>query len=166
MTVYTVVDSPIGPLTVTAEGASITGLHMAPAKVEKSWKRDDRAKPLLEAKKQLGEYFKGLRTRFDLPLAPKGTPFQLKVWEALREIPYGETRSYVDIAEYVGNPGASRAVGGANGRNPIAVIVPCHRVIAADGTLGGFGGGLDRKRKLLALERRDADLFSPAGLPH
>jgi methylated-DNA-[protein]-cysteine S-methyltransferase len=105
-----------------------------------------------EAEAQLRSYFAGERTTFDLPLAPRGTPFQLRVWEALREIPYGETATYGELAAAVGKPSAVRAVGAANGSNPIAVIVPCHRVIGADGTLTGYGGGLERKRILLDLE--------------
>ena len=115
---------------------------------------------LLEAAKQLGEYAEGLRTDFELPLGPPGTEFQRSVWEELRTIPYGETRSYGDVAEAVGKPGASRAVGQANGRNPLPVIVPCHRVLAADGGVGGYmgdwgeGGGIVFKRRLLELERK------------
>ncbi|HYM67200.1 MAG TPA: methylated-DNA--[protein]-cysteine S-methyltransferase, partial [Patescibacteria group bacterium] len=103
---------------------------------------------------QLGEYFAGRRTDFDVPLEMEGTPFQLRVWEALREIGYGETISYGELARRIGNPSASRAVGMANGCNPIAVIVPCHRVIGANGTLTGYGGGVERKRLLLDLEAR------------
>ena len=111
--------------------------------------------PLLgQAKQQLAEYFAGQRQAFDLPLRMQGTPFQQKVWAALREIPYGETRSYGQIAAQVGNPKASRAVGMANNRNPIAIIVPCHRVIGANGSLTGYAGGLSVKEELLALERR------------
>ena len=102
----------------------------------------------------LKAYFKDGARAFDVPLAPVGTPFQLSVWEALKTIPYGETRSYGEIASLLGNPKGSRAVGMANGRNPIPIIVPCHRVIGSNGTLTGFGGGLDRKRVLLDLERR------------
>ncbi len=109
-----------------------------------------------ETRRQLDAYFEGKRAAFDLPLAPKGTPFQLRVWEALRRIPYGATKSYGQIAAEVGAPQASRAVGAANGRNPIPVIVPCHRVIGADGSLTGFGGGMERKRFLLQLEQTDA----------
>jgi len=104
-------------------------------------------------KRQLEEYFAGERTIFDIPLAPEGAPFEREVWRALEEIPYGETVSYGEIARRVGQPTAARAVGTANGRNPIAVIVPCHRVIGADGSLTGYGGGLERKRLLLELER-------------
>jgi len=109
---------------------------------------------LLEAKRQVLEYFAGERRSFDLPLAPKGTPFQERVWQALRTIPYGQTRSYGQIAAEVGNPKAGRAVGGANHRNPISLIQACHRVIGASGRLVGYGGGLDKKETLLALERR------------
>lgn len=108
---------------------------------------------LMETEKQLAEYFAGTRKNFDLPLNPSGTAFQLKVWEALRDIPYGETRSYRDIAVMIGSPLSCRAVGGANHRNPISIITPCHRVIGADGSLTGYGGGLDKKRALLALEK-------------
>lgn len=111
--------------------------------------------PVLEqAKKELTEYFAGTRKTFSVPLNPRGTDFQRAVWAALREIPYGETRSYGQIAAQVGNPKAGRAVGMANNRNPIAIIVPCHRVIGADGSLTGYAGGLNVKQELLALERR------------
>jgi O-6-methylguanine DNA methyltransferase len=115
--------------------------------------RADGSHPLLgEAARQLGEYFAGVRRAFDLPLDLRGTPFQLRVWNALLRIPYGETRTYGQLAAALGQPGAARAVGAANGANPVGIIVPCHRVVAAGGGLGGFGGGLDRKRFLLALE--------------
>ena len=109
---------------------------------------------LLETKRQVLEYFEGLRLSFDLPLVPRGTPFQQRVWQALRAIPYGQTRSYGQIAAQAGNPKAGRAVGGANHRNPISLIQPCHRVIGSNGSLVGYGGGLDKKEALLALERR------------
>lgn len=111
------------------------------------------AAPFRDATRQLEEYFAGTRCDFDLELAPEGTPFQLAVWRELRNIPYGETISYGALARRIGNPAASRAVGLANGANPIAIIVPCHRVIGANGKLTGFGGGLDIKERLLALER-------------
>jgi methylated-DNA-[protein]-cysteine S-methyltransferase len=118
--------------------------------------RDPRAVPLPTLRRQLDEYLAGSRTTFgltfDLPLEPSGTDFQRRVWRALLDIPYGETRSYADLARTVGSPRAMRAVGQANRRNPIGVVVPCHRVIAADGTIGGYAGGLDRKRHLLRLE--------------
>jgi methylated-DNA-[protein]-cysteine S-methyltransferase len=113
----------------------------------------DNSHPLLgEAVRQLGEYFAGVRRAFDLPLDLRGTAFQLRVWNALLRIPYGETRTYGQLASALGRPGATRAVGAANGANPVGIIVPCHRVVAAGGGLGGFGGGLGRKRFLLALE--------------
>lgn len=117
------------------------------------WNRDDGHPLVLETARQMEQYFRGQRRRFEIPLDLHGTPFQLKVWKALRAIPYGETRSYVDIARAVGRPSASRAVGGANGRNPVGIIVPCHRVIAASGALGGFACGLACKKNLLDLER-------------
>ena len=111
------------------------------------------------ARRQLQEYFEGTRRSFDLRLAPEGTAFQRRVWEELRRIPYGETISYRELAGRIGQPTAMRAVGLANGRNPIAVVVPCHRVIGADGSLTGYGGGLDRKRYLLGLERGQTPLW-------
>jgi methylated-DNA-[protein]-cysteine S-methyltransferase len=152
-TVNTVVDSPVGTLTLWGDGSALSGLwfdgHKRPP-VPTGSHRDDDA--FAEARGQLAAYFAGELREFDLDLAPHGTEWQLRVWSALREIPYGETRSYRDIAEQVCTPAASRAVGMANGRNPISIIVPCHRVIGADGSLTGYGGGLDRKRSLLALE--------------
>ena len=153
MTIYTTMDSPIGELTLTGNGMALTGLYMVRREEARpDWVRDD--EPFAEARRQLGAYFAGELTAFDLPLAPRGTPFQKRVWEALRSIPYGRTASYRDIAVLVGNPAAVRAVGAANGRNPISIIVPCHRVIGADGSLTGYGGGMERKRWLLDLEAR------------
>lgn len=156
---YRVIDSPIGLLTLAGRGPVLTNLRMVDQTYEPDradWILDDRAFP--EAVEQLAAYFAGELQQFDLRLEFQGTPFQQKVWEALRTIPYGETRSYGDIALQIGNPTAFRAVGLANGHNPIAVIVPCHRVIGANGSLTGFGGGLDRKRMLLALEQNVASL--------
>ena len=121
-----------------------------PAKPQPNWQQD--AKPFAAVIAQLHEYFSGRRRRFDVPLAPEGTEFQLNVWRALRGIPYGETWSYGQLARRIGKPDAARAVGAANGRNPLPIIVPCHRVIGADGSLTGFGGGLKIKQKLLELE--------------
>jgi methylated-DNA-[protein]-cysteine S-methyltransferase len=116
---------------------------------------------LLEAERQLGEYFAGGRTRFELPLEPRGSKFQKAVWRALTEIPFGHTRSYFDIAKRIGSPKACRAVGAANGKNPLPILIPCHRVIGRDGTLTGFGGGLHRKATLLALEASSGGSGSP-----
>jgi methylated-DNA-[protein]-cysteine S-methyltransferase len=151
----TTVDSPLGPLTLTASDGALTRLAMenqrhAPA-ASPEWVRDDTwFAPVTE---QLDAYFAGDLKEFDVPLRMTGTGFQQRVWEGLRTIPYGETLSYGELATRVGSPGGSRAVGLANGRNPIAVIVPCHRVIGADGSLTGYGGGLERKVALLDLER-------------
>ncbi len=153
--VHTVVDSPVGPLHLAAADGVLCRLSLqdqrhAPDPDELGTRDDD---ALADVRAQLAAYFAGDLREFDLPLRLDGTSFQQRVWAALREIPYGETISYGELAERVGSPGASRAVGLANGRNPVAIIVPCHRVIAADGTLGGYGGGLERKRRLLDLEQ-------------
>ncbi|AGI86875.1 Methylated-DNA-protein-cysteine S-methyltransferase [Streptomyces albidoflavus] len=152
---HTVLDSPCGPLTLVATGGVLSGLYMEgqrhrPAQ-ETFGPRDDR--PFGEAAGQLAAYFDSTRTTFDLELRLDGTPFQRSVWKRLRAIPYGETRAYGQLAEDLGSPGASRAVGLANGRNPVGIIVPCHRVVGASGSLTGYGGGIDRKRALLAHER-------------
>lgn len=142
-------DSPIGPLSLVSNGAGLTHLLFDGAR-EASGAED---KVLAAARKQLDDYFAGKRKGFDLPLDPSGTAFQKRVWMALRDIPFARTVSYADIATRIGAPKAMRAVGAANGRNPIAIIVPCHRVIGANGSLTGFGGGLPRKQFLLALEQ-------------
>jgi methylated-DNA-[protein]-cysteine S-methyltransferase len=148
---FTTMPSPIGAILLTSDGGSLTGLYMEPHTLDERWKRDDEwFAPVI---RQLEAYFAGQLRDFDVPLAPKGTEFQQRVWSALREIPYGETWSYGELARRLGNPNASRAVGLANGRNPISVIVPCHRVIGSTGKLIGYGGGLDRKKILLDLER-------------
>ena len=155
----TTVDSPVGPLLLTSDGTSLTRLLFA-VDPDPAWSTEPC--PVLErAVNQLAEYFRGERTDFDLPLAPAGTAFQLSVWQALREIPYASTVNYGQLATRVGNPRASRAVGLANGRNPISIVVPCHRVIGADGSLTGYGGGLDRKRLLLDLEHSTAGADEP-----
>ncbi|MCB0971788.1 MAG: methylated-DNA--[protein]-cysteine S-methyltransferase [Acidimicrobiales bacterium] len=147
--------SPVGELVLTAAGDRLTGCWFATgtgrADPSAGLARDDDA--LAEVRRQLEEYFAGDRREFDLDLAPEGTPFQQQVWAQLRAIPYGETASYGEVAAALGAPGASRAVGSANGANPIAIVVPCHRVVGADGRLTGYAGGTDRKRTLLDLER-------------
>jgi methylated-DNA-[protein]-cysteine S-methyltransferase len=148
------VDSPIGQLLLEGDGRALTRLEMSPHELPPAERRDADAFRDVEA--QLGAYFAGELTEFDVPLAPAGSAFQLRVWASLLEIPYGQTASYGEIAAAVGRPDAVRAVGATNGRNPIAVIVPCHRVIGADGSLVGYGGGLPRKRLLLELEAQQA----------
>ena len=148
---WTVVDSPIDPLLLIGDETGLCALWMQPHEPPAGAVRDDDV--FAPAATQLTEYFAGERTRFELALSPHGTAFQQKVWLALREIPFGRTTTYGEIAADLGQPTASRAVGLANGRNPLAVIVPCHRVIGADGSLTGFGGGLPRKRWLLQHER-------------
>jgi methylated-DNA-[protein]-cysteine S-methyltransferase len=151
---YTTVESPIGELLLVGDGTALHGLAMQggrhPVAVRPEWRRADEA--FAEPHRQLDEYFAGERTAFDLTVHLDGTPFQVQVWQALRAIPYGETISYGELARRVGRPNGARAVGAANGRNPVAVVVPCHRVIGADGSLTGFGGGTERKRLLLDLE--------------
>jgi methylated-DNA-[protein]-cysteine S-methyltransferase len=156
MTTFSTFDSPVGELLLVGDDEGLRGLYLPEHKrgpqVGPGWRRDDAA--LAAVRAQLGEYFAGERTDFDLPLAPAGTPFQLEVWEQLERIPYGETRCYGDLARELGRPGAARAVGAANGRNPISIVVPCHRVVGSTGTLTGYAGGVAVKERLLAHERR------------
>lgn len=154
MTWYTCIDTPIGSIRLTSNGTSLTGIHLEGERPGNAGERRDDAVPFKRARHQLEAYFRGELTRFELPLAPEGTPFQRKVWEELRRIPYGTTVSYGEVARRLGRPSACRAVGLANGRNPLPIVVPCHRVIGADGSLTGYGGGLPRKRALLELEAR------------
>jgi methylated-DNA-[protein]-cysteine S-methyltransferase len=152
---YRMIESPVGPLTLAGDDEALTNLRMedqAHPPARTGWEPDPHA--FADAAAQLDAYFAGDLREFDLPLRLEGTPFQQRVWAALREIPYGETWSYGKLAAHIGQPSASRAVGLANGRNPIGIIVPCHRVIGANGSLTGYGGGLDRKRVLLDLEQR------------
>lgn len=156
--------SPAGPLTLTASGAGLTGLYFerdSRSHTDADYVRD--AAPFADVIAQLNEYFEGRRTAFDLPLAPAGTPFQQRVWAALRAIPFGRTTSYGELAAGIGAPSASRAVGAANGQNPIAIIVPCHRVIGKSGALTGFAGGIERKKFLLEHEGRQPGLFVDRG---
>jgi methylated-DNA-[protein]-cysteine S-methyltransferase len=146
---FTIIDSPVGELLLTGTDDGLSGIRFAPHGVARG-QRDDEAFAGVVA--QLGEYFGGARATFDVRLAPAGTSFQRDVWSAIAEIPYGKTVSYGSIATRLGKPSASRAVGMATGRNPIVIIIPCHRVIGSDGSLTGFGGGLARKSLLLDLE--------------
>ena len=143
-------DSPVGRLGLMGEGEALTALALPGQPVPRIAERET---PLLwEARRQLEAYFAGKLREFDLPLRPEGTPFRRQVWDELRKIPYGQVISYGELARRVGRPGAARAVGGANHHNPISILIPCHRVIAADGSLCGYGGGLELKRALLELE--------------
>ena len=152
---YTVIDSPVGPLVLAADDAHLQVLEFEtpahPVKRGDGW-REGRNAVIDAAHAQLDEYFAGQRRDFDLPLAPQGTEFQRGVWWALADIPYGRTISYAQLATSIGKPAATRAVGAANGRNPLSIVLPCHRVIGADGSLTGYGGGLPIKTFLLALE--------------
>ena len=171
MTTYDTMASPVGELVLAAEDSGLTAIRFE----QNRHGGDERAgwtpvasasgpsvAVLAAARAQLAAYFAGERSTFDLPLDPRGTPFQRRVWSALCDIPFGETISYAELARRVGDPRAVRAVGGANGRNPLPLVVPCHRVIGADGSLTGFGGGIDRKRWLLQHEGAMAD---PLELP-
>jgi methylated-DNA-[protein]-cysteine S-methyltransferase len=159
MRTHTVIESVVGPLTIVAEDGQIRCLYMD---LQRHRPDDDElgepdprgrdAELFRAAADQLDSYFAGELTTFDLPLAPLGSEFQQRVWAALQEIPYGETESYGQLAERIGSPGAARAVGLANGKNPIGIVIPCHRVVGSDGSLTGYGGGIDRKRQLLDLE--------------
>ena len=159
MTVYySFLESPIQQLMLTSDGEALTGLRMiehrhAPVMTE-AWRLDDNVRPFAEAKRQLAAYFNGELSEFDLPLILQGTDFQRLIWRELQKVPFGETMSYGQMAQRIGNPNASRAVGAANGRNPISIIVPCHRLIGSTGKLTDYGGGLERKEWLLTHEKR------------
>ena len=165
---YIEMKTPIGLLTVTSDGDAITGVYMETHRHSPGdrslWVREpaDECAVLSTARAQLAAYFQGQRLSFDLPLRARGTDMQRSVWHELARIPFGETRSYGEIAATLGNPKASRAVGAANGKNPISIIVPCHRVVGADGSLTGFGGGVERKAWLLAHEARLSSVEGPS----
>ncbi len=160
--VFTTFDSPLGELLLIGNGQSLTGLYMQAQKyareVQTDWRHD--ARPFRPAIEQLAAYFAGSLRTFELSLAPHGTEFQRTVWRALLDVPFGRTETYGALARRIGSPKAPRAVGLANGHNPIGIIVPCHRVIGANGSLTGYGGGIERKRWLLAHEARSSDALS------
>lgn len=167
---YDLIASPVGELLVTGEDGFVTGLYFEEHKygpaIGSTWKREPEAFDRL--REELGKYFKGALTEFSVPLRASGTAFQESVWKLLREIPHGATRTYGDLARELGMPNGSRAVGSAVGRNPISIVVPCHRVLGSTGAITGFAGGLDRKSKLLELEGKvvptlfhDAPFLSP-----
>ena len=160
---YKEMESPVGKLKLVASANALLAVlweRKRPNRVKLAMLQHDPQQPILiKTERQLGEYFAGTRNQFDLPLEPTGTEFQKKVWRALQEIPFGQTRSYLDLAKSIGSAKAVRAVGAANGKNPLSIVVPCHRILGANGTLTGFAGGLETKAKLLALESRRS-LFS------
>ncbi|MBH1693412.1 methylated-DNA--[protein]-cysteine S-methyltransferase [Stenotrophomonas maltophilia] len=155
-------DSPIGVLTIAGDERGLSHVlfpeNRHPARGRDDWHYAPDALP--EAREQLLQFLHGERSSFDLELAPRGTPFQLRVWQALALIPFGQTWSYLQLAQHLGHPSATRAVGAANGRNPLPIILPCHRVIGSNGALTGVGGGLETKAALLRLEQRQAPLFA------
>jgi len=158
MIVYGLVPAPFGEILVAKDGDAVVEIGFHPGDVP--WQRDDDA--VADVAAQLDAYFRGKRRSFELLLAPRGTEFQQLVWQALQRIPYGETRSYSDIAREIGRPAAVRAVGAANGANPIPIVIPCHRVVGSNGSLTGFGGGIETKRWLLALESPQRTIQPPA----
>jgi methylated-DNA-[protein]-cysteine S-methyltransferase len=163
---YDLYESPHGQMLLVAEGEGLSGVYFDGqkyhAQVEPEWRRDARHAPLRQAKRELAEYFARERERFETALAPEGTPFQRSVWKAISTVGFGKTITYGELARRAGCPGSARAAGAATGRNPIGIIVPCHRIIGSNGSLTGYAGGLDRKRALLALESGIPDLLSAA----
>jgi len=153
---YTWMPSPLGDVLLAASGDALCGVYFHDQKyfpaIDAAWDAEARVPVLDLARRQLDEYFAGERACFDVPLAPRGTPFQRAVWNAIAEVPCGETRTYADLARRAGHQGSARAAGAATGRNPLSIIVPCHRIVGSDGSLTGYAGGLDRKQRLLALE--------------
>ena len=165
MLAYDVYQSPQGPMLITATSKGLAGIYFKGQKhfpKKREWRRDARHPVLREARRELAEYFAGRRTRFDVPLDPQGTAFQRKVWKAIAKVAFGKTLSYGELAKRAGYPGSARAAGAATGRNPIGIIVPCHRIVGSNGSLTGYAGGLERKRALLALEGVGRDLLTAA----
>lgn len=156
MSRYARFDTPLGPMIAIAEDGKLVALDFSDAKyapaIGEGWVEDPSAQPLRDCAAQLAEYFAGERGRFDLPLAPRGTPFQQRVWREIAKVPYGATITYAELAARAGSPGSARAAGAATGRNPLAIVVPCHRVVGRGGSLTGYAGGLARKERLLGLE--------------
>ena len=155
---YDYYESPCGRMLLVADGEALCGAYFVGQKhfreIDGDWRRDPRAAPLAQARRELDEYFAGKRTEFDVPLAAEGTPFQRTVWKAIAGVGFGQTISYAELARRAGRPGGARAAGAATGRNPIGVIVPCHRIVGADGSLTSYAGGIDKKIALLELEGR------------
>ncbi len=158
MHTYDYFTSPHGRMLLVADDKALAGVYFTGQKylprVEADWKRDAQHAPLRQAKRELKEYFSGRRKRFSVKLAPRGTPFQRSVWKAIARVGFGRTIPYAELARRAGRPGSARAAGAATGRNPIGIIVPCHRIVGSNGSLTGYAGGLAKKRALLALEAR------------
>lgn len=156
MTQFARIATPLGTVLLTAAGGFITGIHFLDGKyvppVGEAWREIPYASPLQECARQLADYFDGKRQCFDLPIAPAGTPFQKRVWQEIACVPFGETITYAQLAAHAGAPGSARAAGAATGRNPVSIVVPCHRIVGTDGRLTGYAGGLDRKARLLGIE--------------
>jgi methylated-DNA-[protein]-cysteine S-methyltransferase len=163
---YDLYESPHGRMLLVANDEGLSGVYFDGQKylpkVDPEWRRDARHALLRQAKRELAEYFGGERERFETALAPEGTPFQRSVWKAISKVGFGKTITYAELARRAGYPGSARAAGAATGRNPISIIVPCHRIVGSDGSLTGYAGGLDRKRALLALESGIQDLLAAA----
>ena len=163
---YDFYESPQGRMLLVADGEGLCGAYFDGQKylpgVDAGWQRDAGQRTLAQAKRELAEYFGGERKRFETPLAPEGTAFQIAVWKAISGVSFGETISYGELARRAGSPGSVRAAGAATGRNPITIIVPCHRIVGSDGSLTGYAGGLERKRALLELEAGMRDLLAAA----
>ena len=166
MRYYDTFESPHGQMLLVATDNGVSGVYFDGQKYfpgkEKDWQRDGRHAPLKQAKRELQEYFAGRRKRFEVALDPEGTPFQRSVWKAISTVDFGETITYGELARRAGRPGSARAAGAATGRNPIGIIVPCHRIMGANGALTGYAGGLSKKRALLALEGVGRELLSAA----
>lgn len=156
MITWTAFETPLGRMLAIAEDGALASLDFTDAKyvrlIEAGWREDPRSPPLRECARQIGDYFARRRRAFELPLAPRGTEFQRRVWREIARIPYGATIAYSELAKRSGAAGSARAAGAATGRNPLAIVVPCHRVLGSDGALTGYAGGIDRKARLLALE--------------
>ena len=163
---YDLYESPHGRMLLVADDEGLSGVYFDRQKylprLDPEWRRDARHAPLARAKRELGEYFGGERRRFETALAPEGTPFQQSVWKAISTVGFGETITYSELARRAGCAGSLRAAGAATGRNPISIIVPCHRIVGSNGSLTGYAGGLDRKRALLALESGIPELLAAA----
>jgi methylated-DNA-[protein]-cysteine S-methyltransferase len=163
---YGFYESPCGEMLIVAGESGLSGVYFEGQKyypaIDPQWRRDDGDAVILQTRRELAEYFAGKRERFDVTVAPEGTPFQRAIWDAIARVGFGDTISYARLAESAGCPGKARAAGAATGRNPLTIIVPCHRIVASSGALTGYAGGLERKRALLALESRMGNLLAAA----